>query len=115
MRLKRRRDFQRVYQGGRVWRGSCFALHVLARDSGVRLGIVVGRRFGNAVSRNRIKRRVREVFRRIAPRLPPADIIVRPDSGSERLTAAEIERALARGVEGALSREVKGWNERRSS
>ena len=108
MRLKRRKDFQRVYRGGVVWKGSCFVLHVLVREDGVRLGIVVPRRFGSAVERNRVKRRLREAFRRIASSLPAADVIVRPRDGCERFDIEEIGRMLARGIRQALVREVRG-------
>ncbi len=105
MRLKRRKDFQRVYRGGAVWKGSCFSLHVLARDDGVRLGIVVPRRFGTAVERNRVKRRLREAFRRTATRIPPADIIARPTEPCERFGIEELGRQLVDGVRAALARE----------
>jgi len=91
-----------------VWKGSCFALHVLGRADGVRLGITVSRRFGSAVERNRVKRRIREAFRRIAPSLPPADVIVRPNDDCERFGIEEIGRMLERGVRQALTREVEG-------
>ncbi len=107
MRLKHRKDFQRVYRGGAVWKGSCFSLHVLRREEGVRLGIVVPRQFGTAVERNRSKRRIREAFRRIAAGLPAADVIVRPTENCARLGVEEIGRALVRGIEVALAREVE--------
>ena len=107
MRLKRRKDFQRVYRGGVVWKGSCFSLYVLKREDGVRLGIVVPRWFGTAVERNRTKRRLREAFRRIAVNLPPADVIVRPANGCERFGIEETGRMLVRGVGKALAREVE--------
>jgi len=107
MRLKRRKDFQRVYRGGVVWKGSCFSLHVLPHEDGVRLGIAVPRRFGTAVERNRIKRRLREAFRRIAASLPSADVIVRPVSGCERFGIEEIGRMLVRGIGETLAREVE--------
>jgi len=107
MRLKRRSDFRSVYRRGVVWRGSCFTLHVLPREGGARLGIVVSRRFGNAVERNRTKRRLREAFRRIAGSLPSVDIIVRPTRDCERFSAEKIQRMFARGVGEAFSREVE--------
>jgi len=107
MRLKRRKDFQRVYRGGVVWKGSCFSLHVLTREDGIRLGIVVPRRFGKAVERNRAKRRLREAFRRIASSLPSADVIVKPANGCERIGIEELGRMLVQGVGEALAKEVE--------
>lgn len=42
-----------------------------------RLGLAVSRRVGNAVVRNRIKRRIREAFRTSQAELPPIDLVVR--------------------------------------
>jgi len=78
MRLKRKRDFQAVYREGAVWKGSCFSLHVLKREEGKRIGIVIPRNWGTAVERNRMKRRLREAFRKKAHLLPNADIIAKP-------------------------------------
>jgi len=45
--------------------------------SGPRLGVTVSRRVGNAVTRNRIRRRVREWFRRQRSQLPrDLDLVV---------------------------------------
>ena len=90
-----------------MWKGSCFTLHVLAREGGARLGIVVPRRFGTAVERNRTKRRLREAFRRVASELPSVDVIARPTGECGRRGIDEIGRTLVRGVEEALAREVE--------
>jgi ribonuclease P protein component len=68
-RLRKTREFNRVYQNGARLYGNGFTL-VYLRDkhtdccfSGSRLGISVPRKVGNAVQRNRIKRIIREAFR----------------------------------------------------
>jgi ribonuclease P protein component len=73
LRIKQRRDFLRVQQSGRKHHVRNFLVFVAARpDDGQpsRLGITVTRKIGNAVVRNRIKRLVREVYRRNRSRLP---------------------------------------------
>lgn len=68
--LKKRRDFVRT-QRGRAWRTPAFILTARARDGAVgrraRFGCTVTKRIGNAVRRNRVKRRLREVIRQTAP------------------------------------------------
>lgn len=49
-----------------------------------RLGLAVGRRVGNAVVRNRIRRLLKEAFRLLAPSLMPVDVVVvaRPEAAA---------------------------------
>jgi ribonuclease P protein component len=64
-----------------------------------RLGITVSRRVGNAVHRNRVKRLVREVFRRERALFPEGcDVVVVARSGADALdyAAARAEIAEAR-------------------
>ena len=64
-RIRRRVDFQQVYDHGVRVRGRYSTLFILAnsRDVG-RLGIAATRKLGGAVVRNRAKRLIREIFRR---------------------------------------------------
>jgi ribonuclease P protein component len=76
-RLRRAADFQRVRAGRRSWGHPLLVLYV-APNGGqtTRLGISVGRRVGNAVVRNRVKRRVREAVRhRYADLAPGHDLV----------------------------------------
>ena len=63
-RLRQRREFLRVYQEGRRVGGRYFGLFYLrGAGDGHRLGLTVPRQVGGAVVRNRVKRRLREIFR----------------------------------------------------
>lgn len=66
-------------------------MHVVAaandRDH-ARLGLAVSRRVGNAVVRNRVKRRLREIFRRNRGALPVADLVVIPFASAAQLDFA---------------------------
>ena len=64
MRLRRRADFLAVQQAGTKIHGRSFLALVVPTSGQVgRLGVTVTRRVGNAVTRNRIKRLVREWMR----------------------------------------------------
>lgn len=64
-RIKQRRDFRRVQGSGVRVHTRHFLLTLGASPSeDGRVGITVTRKVGNAVERNRVKRVVREVFRR---------------------------------------------------
>jgi len=62
-----------------------------------RLGVTVGRKVGNAVERNRVKRRVREFFRLHRNELQPAhDLLIIARAGAGRLSFKDVESELAR-------------------
>ena len=62
--LKRNSDFQRVYREGKSYANRYLVLYVLQNQTERnRLGISVSKKVGNAVVRNRTKRRLRECFR----------------------------------------------------
>ena len=64
-RLRRSRDIAAVQKTGRAIRRSAFVARVRPSDlRGIRIAVTASRSIGNAVVRNRARRRVREAFRR---------------------------------------------------
>lgn len=56
-------EFERVYRQGTAYRGKLFSVHAFPNEHGnPRLGLSVSRKVGNAVTRNAVRRRLREVF-----------------------------------------------------
>ena len=78
--LKKRDDFERVKREGKRFQGSLFnVVSCTSPDGETRVGIVIGRRFGKAVVRNRAKRIFRELVRKTHRLLVKGyDIIVFP-------------------------------------
>lgn len=84
--LKLNRDFQRAYKKG-TYKAGRF-LVVYARKNGSesnRLGIATGKRFGNSVQRNRVKRLIRESFRAHSAEIASGYDIVVMTKASERV------------------------------
>ena len=61
--LKCGSDFQRVYHGGHSYANKYLVLYVLNNKFKRKIGFAAGKKLGNAVKRNRIKRLLREVYR----------------------------------------------------
>jgi ribonuclease P protein component len=102
-RLLRRSDFVRVQSKGRRVHTPHFVV-LLVPNVGQRLGVTVGRRVGGATQRNRVKRLVREVFRRNRELFPPdCDIVLVARPGAERLDYATVKCEVA-GAQSALFR-----------
>lgn len=77
-RIRKRKDFLFLYKKGKRYRGKYFNLIYLSNDfSFSRIAVIVSKKVGNAVKRNKIKRQMRTLFRRNKSLLKaPLDIII---------------------------------------
>jgi ribonuclease P protein component len=94
-RLHRRREYLAAQACGRRMHTPHFGV-CLAPGERPRLGLVVTKRLGKAVRRNRVKRLVREFFRRHKNVLPLADIIIMAKKGAAELSYHEVHEELGR-------------------
>jgi ribonuclease P protein component len=107
-RLSRSRDFDAVYRHGRSVSTRFLTLYWFSRDDDTepRVGLSVPKKaVGGAVQRNRIKRRLRELWRARLESLPPGRdyvLIVRPglaEAAEERgadWLSARVDEVLAK-------------------
>lgn len=94
-RIRKRSEYQRVYDRGRKISSRNFTLFLLENDlRRPRLGITATRRAGGAVQRNRAKRLLREWFRKVRHILPAVDLVVNVREGFHRLTPEDLSREI---------------------
>lgn len=93
-RLTARKQFLMVYDRGRRMGSRSLTLFGLPNSvETCRLGITVTRKFGSAARRNRVKRILRDVFRRRRGELAPGlDLVVNAHPSMRDRSLAEIEQ-----------------------
>ena len=104
-RLLRPPQFRRVFDHGRSRSDARLIVYACPRDDegSNRLGLVVGRKYGNSPKRNLWKRRVRTAFRTRRAELPPGhDLIVLPVAG-EVPSVENLGESLVRVAAGAAA------------
>jgi len=106
LRVRRKAEYARAFEGGITVRDRLLKLVVLPNGgTTTRLGTAVTRRVGGSVRRNRVRRRLREVFRALRPRLPPGlDLIAIPLATTPEPTLAALEQSFAALVRRAVPR-----------
>ncbi|OGP92337.1 MAG: ribonuclease P protein component [Deltaproteobacteria bacterium RBG_16_54_18] len=96
-RLRRKADFEIIAREGTRKHTRNFLLIARKNDQGfARVGVVAGRKVGTAVERNRVKRLVREFFRRNKDRVHPSiDYVIVGKKGAQELPYAHAVTELS--------------------
>jgi ribonuclease P protein component len=114
-RLRKHADYQLVYKAGRKQFSKQIAYFHALRPAerrsdtpGPRIGLTVPKALGDAVDRNRIKRRMREAVRAALPLVTaPVDVILHPRRTVIDLDFLQLKREVAqifRSVQAACDR-----------
>src|SRR5580700_3403098 len=95
-RLVRRTEFEAVYRSGGRRSSAQFVVFYRANGGlGSRFGTSVKRQVGNAVVRNRIRRRIREILRRNSSEIPSGwDLVIHPRRSVAQAAFAPLEAEL---------------------
>src|SRR4028119_652904 len=101
MRLTDSPEFERVYKQGTAFRGGLFSVHAFPNEIGTpRLGLSVSRKVGNAVTRNAVRRRLREVFHSTIGRIPGnLDLVVSARPPASEATFEELQEEFFRALD----------------
>ncbi|MDO4670159.1 MAG: ribonuclease P protein component [Aerococcus sp.] len=95
-RVKSEKAFGRVFNEGENKANRQFVIYTLKKDQPhFRVGISVGKRIGNAVTRNRVKRLIRQAVFELKPYLKPEmDFIVIARKPAAMMSQLEVKKSL---------------------
>ena len=106
-RIRKREQYQAVYHGGVRLGAKHFTVFALATGSGSpsRIGLTVTRKIGNAATRNRCKRMLREAVRKNWSLLPDGlDVVLHARRSLAEAHARDVENEIVRVLPQAASR-----------
>lgn len=96
-RVKKEAEFQRVFTQGKSCANRQFVVYMIEKPEQVhfRVGISVGKKIGNAVARNWVKRRIRQSLTELKPQLKQdCDFIVIARPGVAWMEMSEVKDHL---------------------
>lgn len=96
-RIKKNEEFQDIIQNGKSFANRELVIYYKEKPNQehFRVGISVGKKLGNAVKRNRVKRCIRESFRQLQETIvPEVDIIIIGRKSVVGLNCNEVKQSL---------------------
>ncbi len=99
LKIQKSSEFKEILDKGKRLNTEHYTLVYTPNSLGSpRLGLVVGKRCGNAVKRNRIKRVLREVFRRNKPLFDSLDMLIIGKKNGETLGYGRAKEEIAEAI-----------------
>lgn len=96
-RIKNNREFQYVFKNGNSFANRQLVLYYIEKPGQrhFRIGLSVGKKIGNAVMRNRIKRYLRQAFLELEDNIRPAyDIIIIARQPTKQMNFHDVKKSL---------------------
>jgi ribonuclease P protein component len=106
-RLLSRADYLRCYRSGRRRQGALMLLYLIPNPLGhPRIGVTTSRKVGKSVVRHRLKRWIKEIYRRWSGRteLAPLDLVAHLKTEARSASFGDVRRDLLVLLEGAAGR-----------
>jgi len=100
-RIRKKRDFLSLYKNGRRFKGkNIILIYLYSNRVYSRMSVVVSKKHGNAVRRNKIKRQIRTLFRRNKILLARSiDFLIIPKREFHNASWASLEEDYQRAVD----------------
>lgn len=93
--LKKDSDFRNVYRRGRSVANRQLVLYYLKNgEEGVRVGFSISKKYGKAIQRNKLRRRLKEILRNIDGIHSGYDFVFIARSGAKEADYAMLERSV---------------------
>lgn len=97
-RIKDNKEFQYVFKNGKSFANRQLVIYYVKKSSEqkhFRIGLSVGKKIGNAVMRNRIKRYLRQAFQELEGKvLPTYDMVIIARQPTKRMNSYDIKKSL---------------------
>lgn len=96
-RIKKNQEFQEVFKKGQSYANRQFVVYVLEKkeQNSFRIGLSVSKKIGNAVTRNRVKRYVRQSFLEMEDRIKTGkDYIIVARKPTQEMDFHETKKSL---------------------
>lgn len=96
-RVKKNKEFQHIFKHGKSFANRQLVIYCVEKpdQDHFRIGLSVGKKIGNAVTRNRIKRYLRQAFQELEDNISTSgDIVIIARQPAKQMEYAEIKKSL---------------------